>query len=133
MIYLLDTNVCIQLLNDKHPVILRHFRQHSPAEIALCSVVKAELLFGAYRSGRVEANLQRLKFFFEPLQSLLFDDDCADHYARIRADLQVQGKLIGGNDMLIAAIARAHSATLVTHNTGEFSHVVGLPLEDWEI
>jgi tRNA(fMet)-specific endonuclease VapC len=133
MIYLLDSNACIQLINDKHPVILQHFRQHSPAEIALCSVVKAELLFGAYRSGRVEANLQRLTVFFEPLQSLLFDDVCADHYAKIRADLQAQGKLIGGNDILIAAIARAHNVTLVTHNTGEFSRVVGLRLEDWEI
>ena len=133
MIYLLDSNACIQLINDKHPVILQHFRQHSPAEIALCSIVKAELLFGAYRSGRVEANLQRLTVFFEPLQSLLFDDVCADHYAKIRADLQAQGKLIGGNDMLIAAIARAHNVTLVTHNTGEFSRVVGLRLEDWEI
>jgi tRNA(fMet)-specific endonuclease VapC len=133
MIYLLDTNACIQLLNDKHPVILQHFRRHSPAEIALCSVVKAELLFGAYRSGRVEANCQRLKIFFEPLQSLMFDDACADHYARIRADLQAQGKLIGGNDLLIAATARAHNATLVTHNTGEFSRVVGLRLEDWEL
>ena len=73
MIYLLDSSACIQLLNDKHPVILQHFYRHSPAEIALCSVVKAELLFGAYRSGRIEANLQRLKIFFEPLQSLLFD------------------------------------------------------------
>ena len=133
MIYLLDSNACIQLLNDKHPVILQHFRQHSPAEIVLCSVVKAELLFGAYRSGRVEANLQRLKIFFEPLQNLLFDDECADHYARIRADLHTRGQLIGGNDMLIAAIARAHNATLVTHNTGEFSRVVGLHLEDWEV
>jgi tRNA(fMet)-specific endonuclease VapC len=133
MIYLLDSNACIQLLNDKHPVILQHFRRHSPAEIVLCSVVKAELLFGAYRSGRVEENLQRLNVFFEPLQSLLFDDDCAGHYARIRADLQAQGKLIGGNDLLIAATARAHNATLVTHNTGEFSRVAGLRLEDWEL
>jgi len=133
MIYLLDTNACIQLLNEKHPVVLQHFRQHLPAEIALCSVVKAELLFGAQRSGRIAANLQRLKLFFEPLQSLVFDDGCAEHYARIRADLHAQGKLIGGNDMLIAAIARAHNVTLVTHNTGEFNRVAGLRLEDWEI
>jgi len=133
LIYLLDTNVCIQLLNDKHPVILQHFRQHTPAEIALCSVVKAELLFGAQRSRRVEANLQRLKLFFEPLQSLSFDDRCAGHYAQIRVDLHVRGKLIGGNDMLIAAIARAHNATLVTHNTAEFNQVSGLRLEDWEL
>jgi tRNA(fMet)-specific endonuclease VapC len=133
MIYLLDANACIQLLNEKHPIILSHFRQHSPNEIALCSIVKAELLFGAYYSGRVDANLQKLKIFFKPLQNLLFDDNCADHYARIRADLQAQGKLIGANDLLIAAIARANDVTLVTHNTDEFKRVVGLRLEDWEL
>ncbi len=58
MIYLLDTNVCIQLLNEKHKVILQHFRRHVPADIALRSVVKAELLYGARRSQRVAANLQ---------------------------------------------------------------------------
>ena len=96
-------------------------------------MVKAELLLGAQRSGRIEANLQRLKLFFEPLQSLPFDDDCAQHYALIRADLQARGQLIGGNDLLISAIARSHNITLVTHNTGEFSRVAGLRLEDWEI
>jgi tRNA(fMet)-specific endonuclease VapC len=133
MIYLLDTNVCIHLLNERHPAILQHFRQHSPADIALCSVVKAELLSGARRSQRVEANLQLLKAFFAPLQSLPFDDDCAEHYGKIHADLLTQGKPIGPNDTLIAAVARAHNATLITHNIGEFSRVVGLQIEDWEI
>lgn len=133
MIYLLDTNVCIHLLNKKHPLILQHFRQHGPADIALCSAVKAELLYGARRSQRVEANLQLLKTFFAPLQSLNFDDECAEHYGQIHADLLTQGKPIGPNDTLIAAIARAHDATLITHNSSEFSRVPGLLMEDWEV
>lgn len=132
MIYLLDTNVCIHLLNDKHPNTLQRLRQYSPADITLCSVVKAELLYGARRSQRIEANLQLLKAFFAPLQSLPFDDECAEHYGQIHADLLAQGKPIGPNDTLIAAIARAHDATLITHNTGEFSRVAGLRMEDWE-
>ena len=132
MIYLLDTNVCIHLLNEKHPSILQHFREHSPTDVALCSVVKAELLYGARRSQRIEANLQLLKAFFAPLQSLAFDDECAEHYGQIHADLLSQGKPIGPNDTLIAAIARAHDATLITHNTGEFGRVAGLRMEDWE-
>ncbi len=132
MIYLLDTNVCIHLLNERHPPILQRFRSHTPAEIALCSIVKAELLHGARRSRRMEANLQLLKAFFAPLRSLPFDDPCAEHYGQIQADLLAQGKPIGPNDTLIAAIARANDATLVTHNTGEFSRVAGLRLEDWE-
>jgi tRNA(fMet)-specific endonuclease VapC len=132
MIYLLDTNVCIRLLNQKHPAILQHFRRHRPADIALCSVVKAELLYGARRSQRVDANLQLLNAFFAPLQSLPFDDACAEHYGEIHADLLSLGKPIGPNDTLIAAIARTHDLTLVTHNTEEFSRVAGLRIEDWE-
>ena len=130
--FLLDTNVCIHLLNEKHIGIEKNFRSHSPAEIALCSIVKAELLFGARHSQRVSANLQRLKQFFAPLASLPFDDRCAEEYAQIRADLSAQGKIIGPNDMLIAGIARANNATLVTHNVGEFSRIVGIKIEDWE-
>ncbi len=133
MSYLLDTNVCIHLLNERHPTVLQHFRQHNPADIALCSVVKAELLYAARRSQRMEANLQLLKIFFAPLQSLPFDDACAEHYGQIHADLLTQGKPIGPHDTLIAAIARAHSVTLVTRNTGEFSRVPGLRMEDWEV
>lgn len=133
MIYLLDTNVCIHLLNERSAVIQNHFRAHASADIALCSVVKAELLYGARRSQRTEANLLLLEAFFAPLQSLPFDDACAEHYGRIRAELLSQGRPIGPNDLLIAAIARAHDATLVTHNTGEFGRVPGLRLEDWEV
>jgi tRNA(fMet)-specific endonuclease VapC len=129
---LLDTNVCIHLLNQADPGIRRQFQSRSPSEIALCSVVKAELLYGAHRSRRLDANLQRLQLFFSPLQSLPFDDYCAEHYALIRADLTAQGKPIGPNDLLIAAIARAHDVTLITHNTAEFSRVAGLRIEDWQ-
>ncbi len=133
MIYLLDTNVCIHLLNESQSQVINNFRRHNPAEIVLCSMVKAELLYGARRSQRVEANLQLLKAFFAPLQSLSFDDECAEHYGQIHADLLNQGKPIGPNDLIIAAIARAHDATLITHNIGEFSRVAGLRMEDWEV
>ena len=130
---LLDANVCIRLLNTGHPNIERRFRALGPANIALCGVVKSELLYGAYRSGRVDANLQRLKRFFAPLASLPFDDVCAEHAALIRFDLAAQGSPIGPNDLLIAATARRHEAILVTHNTREFGRVAGLRLEDWEV
>lgn len=131
--YLLDTNTCIHFMNGTSQAVKRRFQQCSPSEIAVCSVVKAELLFGARHSQRVEANLQKLKLFFAPLQSLPFDDRCAEEYAQIRADLTRQGKLIGPNDMLIAAIARAHDAILVTNNTHEFERVANLRLTDWQV
>lgn len=133
MIYLLDTNACIQLWQRKNLTVRRNFMQHHPAEIALCSIVKAELIFGALRSEQIESNLQLLKKLFAPLQSFEFDDYSAEYYAQIRADLTAQGNLIGANDLIIAAIALANKATLVSHNTGEFKRVQGLLIQDWEV
>lgn len=133
MIHLLDTNACIQLWQRKNLTVRKYFTQHHPADIALCSVVKAELLFGALRSEQKDSNLQLLQKLFAPLYSFEFDDNAAEHYAQIRADLTAQGNLIGANDLMIAAIARANRATLITHNTGEFSRVQGLLIKDWEV
>jgi len=130
--YLLDTNTCIQLLNGSSVSVAQKFRAHPPADITLCSIVKAELLYGARHSARVETNLTLLVHFFAPLSSLPFDDRCAEEYGHIRAQLIAEGAPIGPNDLMIAAIARTHDATLITHNTREFSRVTGLRLSDWE-
>ena len=107
-------------------------RSLPPSNIGLCSIVKAELLYGARHSERVEENLSLLSEFFAPLSSLPFDDRCAEEYGIIRAQLAAQEMIIGPNDLLIAAIARACDATLVSHNTGEFSRISGLRFIDWE-
>lgn len=130
--YLLDTNACIGLLNGSSPALAERLRACDPTQVAVCSVVKAELLYGARRSARVSDNLDLLQRFFEPMTCLPFDDVCAEHYGVIRADLETQGVPIGGNDLLIAAMARAHDMILVTHNTREFGRVAGLRHEDWE-
>lgn len=132
MTYLLDANVCIRLINNSSPALLRRFRLESPASLRLSSVVRAELMFGARNSGRVAENLRLIADFWEPFVSLPFDDPSAAHYGVIRAELRRQGRPIGSNDLLIAATALAHDVTLVTHNTREFSRVPGLRLEDWE-
>lgn len=132
MMLLLDTNVCIRLLNQSQSSIIQKFQHHQPKELALCSIVKAELLYGARHSKNVESNLQLLVKFFAPLTSFNFDDRCAEEAGLIRADLAAQGKPIGPNDLLIAAIARANNVVLVTHNTAGFSRVTGLRCIDWE-
>jgi tRNA(fMet)-specific endonuclease VapC len=130
--YLLDTNACIRVLNGTSESMLLRLRSHTPGEIRVCAVVKAELYFGARKSSRVQENLLLLDRFFGPIESLPFDDSCAEHYGVIRADLERQGRPIGPNDLLIAATARAHDLTLVTNNRAEFSRIAGLRLEDWE-
>lgn len=133
MSYLLDSNACIRILNGSDPLLIERFRSHHPKELRVCSIVKAELYFGARNSGRVQENLLLLDRFFAPLLSLPFDDAAALEYGRIRAELQRQGNLIGPNDLCIASIARALDLVLITHNQREFSRVSGLRLEDWEL
>jgi len=132
MIYLLDTNACIRYLNGQSETLKFKFQNISPHDIALCSVVKAELLFGAAKSGRPEENLHKLQLFFDHFISLPFDDQAAEEYAIIRSSLEKAGKPIGPNDLMIAAIAIANDVTLITHNTKEFSRVKRLVFEDWE-
>jgi tRNA(fMet)-specific endonuclease VapC len=131
-VYLLDTNACIRIMNGSSAQLVERLRKHDPEEIRLCAIVKAELTYGARNSARVADNLSLLARFFGAFVSLPFDDQCAEHYGWIRTDLSRTGKLIGPHDLLIAATARANDLTLVSHNTREFSRVVGLRLEDWE-
>ena len=130
--YLLDTNACIRLLNNSSSHLVARIRQHSPADILLCSIIKAELVYGAYHSSRAADNLRLLNHFYEPFVSLPFDDSCVDIYGRIRSDLARIGTPIGPNDLLIAATAVANGLTLVTANQREFGRVTGLLTENWE-
>jgi tRNA(fMet)-specific endonuclease VapC len=132
--YLLDTNTCVQYLRygTASPVAGRLASAH-PGDVVLCSVVVGELLFGALRSQNVAKNRADVQAFRAGFLSLPFDDRSAEEYAEIRADLAAKGTPIGPSDMLIAAVALANGLILVTHNTGEFSRVVGLTLEDWQI
>jgi len=132
MTYLLDANTCIRFLNGTSEKVRRHMETVEANDIALCSIVKAELIYGAFKSERQERNLARLGHFFSRFVSLPFDDVAAEAYGEIRAHLERAGAPIGPNDLLIAAIARANELTLVTHNTREFQRVEDLKLADWE-
>jgi tRNA(fMet)-specific endonuclease VapC len=133
MTHLLDTNTCIKYLNGKSENIRQRLEASQPQDIILCSVVKAELFYGAMKSANPRKNQVKLQPFVTRFVSLPFDDVAAAEYGRIRAQLEKQGTPIGPNDLLIAAIGLANDVTVVTHNTREFSRVAGLKLEDWEI
>ncbi len=132
MRYLLDTNTCIGVLTNRVATLTEHWKRASVGQIRLCSVVKAELLFGAEKSFKRALVLQKLEVFFSRFKSMPFDDAAAQAYGVLRAATEKEGRPIGPNDMLIAAIALANGLTLVTHNTAEFNRVPGLLLEDWE-
>lgn len=131
MKFLLDTNSCIIYLRGKNLALkqrLEFYRQ----EVAVCSVVKAELFYGSMKSANPEKNLSLQSEFLAQFISFPFDDIAADLFGTIRSQLESKGTPIGSYDLQIVAIALAHHLTLVTHNIREFSRVEGLHWEDWE-
>lgn len=132
-VYLLDTNTCVEVLRNRNAHVVRRFTTTQPNDVRLCSVVKAELYYGAQKGPRLAANIATLTVFFESLLSLPFDDAAADIYGEIRADLEKRGLPIGPNDTMIAAIALKHGLTVATHNTDEFRRVRDIQVDDWTL
>ena len=133
MKYLLDTNVCIVYLKGRNLNLKQKLESVAIQEIAVCSIVKAELCFGAMKSANPERNFALQQAFLEQFVSLPFDDLAATTFGVIRSQLEIKGTPIGAYDLQIAAIALANNLTLVTHNTQEFRRVEGLQVEDWEV
>ena len=129
--YFIDTNTCIYFLNGKFPSVRKRFLSVSPKEIKISSVVKGELLLGAFKSRTREKTTEKVEQFLKPFEIIDFTDEMSYEYAKIRKDLELAGTPIGANDLLIAAAAVHEKATLITHNTDEFSRVPDLKIEDW--
>jgi tRNA(fMet)-specific endonuclease VapC len=127
MPYLLDTNAIIFALKDAKGKSALRIGQSPHRDVNICSVVEAELYHGATKYDRPTRREAILDAFLEPIQSLPFDSACVPQYARIRDYLESRGQIIGGNDLMIAAIALTHDLTVVTNNSGEFNRVPDLP------
>lgn len=130
MRYLLDTNIAIALMRN-HASVLAKVREIGQENIVLYAPVEAELWYGVAKSMQRERNRTQLLTLLRGLSSLPFAGQATQRFGDLRAHLARQGTPIGPYDIQIAAIALAHTLTLVTHNTREFARVPGLPLEDW--
>ena len=129
---LLDTNICIYIINAKPPEVLARFHQFRLGEIGLSSVTAAELAYGVAKSGS-ERNRRALEMFLAPLEMLPFEESAVWAYGELRAELERRGESIGSLDTMIAAHALSLRAVLVTNNTREFARVNGLQLENWVV
>ena len=132
MRFLLDTNVCIEILRGRNTALKERLVLAGLDQLRLCSIVWAELHCGAYLLANPAQEINRIETAFSGWPRLPFDDAAARRYGEIRARLQRTGRLIGANDLLIAATALANDLILITHNTDEFKRVESLVLEDWE-
>ncbi|MEH2436393.1 MAG: type II toxin-antitoxin system VapC family toxin [Nostoc sp.] len=133
MKFLLDTNTCIIYMRGKNFTFKQKLETTVTKDIAVCSIVKAELFYGAMKSANPKRNLTLQQEFLAQFISLPFDDLAAMTFGMIRSQLEALGTPIGAYDLQIAAIALTKNLTLVTHNTREFKRINNLLIEDWEI
>jgi len=132
MLYMLDTNICIYLIKRKSLTLFKKLssieKQH---DIAISSIVLAELQFGVANSQHKEQSQINLNILLSKLDVVPYTEQCAFYYGEIRTALKRKGAIIGANDLLIASHALAEKATLVTNNCKEFKRIKELKIENW--
>ena len=129
--YLLDTNICIYIINNRPLKVVNHIKKLKPYQIKLSAISLAELEYGVSKSRNRNENRRALVHFASAFDILAFDDRDAEVYGLLRADLEKKGRVIGPYDMEIAAQAITRKLILVSNNTAEFSRIPHLRLENW--
>jgi tRNA(fMet)-specific endonuclease VapC len=128
--YMLDTNICIYVIKNRPPGLRERFNSLAQ-QLCISAVTLAEMNYGAEKSERSADNLAVVEQFAARLEVLAFAERAAAHYGQIRAELERQGTLIGGYDMMIGGHARSEGLLLVTNNRREFQRIEGLRIENW--
>ena len=129
--YFLDTCVCVEFLRGRLTHGYQFMQKTRRSEFKIPAVVAAELWYGAAHSNDSEKQKSIVSVFLDAFEIVPFDFPCAKAYGELRQKLAAKGQPIGDRDTMIAAMALAHDATLVTNNTKEFKRVPNLHLEDW--
>lgn len=129
--YLLDTNICIYIINKSPKQVVEHIKQLKPYQIKLSSISLGELEYGVSKSVYREKNRNALVHFVSAFEIVNFNDSDAEVFGLIRAELENRGQIIGPYDMQIAAQAITRDLILVTNNTAEFTRIGNLQVENW--
>ena len=129
--YMLDTDTSSYIMNRSSLGAIRRLELETVGDVCISAVSRSELEFGVEVSPRKSKDKGSLDIFLRHIEVLDYPGDAALDYAQIRAFLKVRGRLIGANDLFIAAHARHLGLTLVTNNTREFLRVPGLKIENW--
>ncbi len=131
MKFLIDTNICIHIMNNCPPEVIQRFKNVEIGLIGISSISISELHYGVYKSTRIKQNLKRLEEFLNPFEIYPYDENASRYYGKIRAQLEKQGAVIGPLDMLIAAHALSKDLILITNNEKEFKRIKSVKVENW--
>lgn len=130
-LYLLDTNICIYIINKKPESVYKKFKKIKLENIYISSVTEFELRYGVLKSSHQEKNIRVLEEFLSFLNIIPFYSEDSQIASEIRFELEKKGKPIGPFDLLIASQAIKGKFTLVTNNEKEFNRIRGLNIENW--
>jgi tRNA(fMet)-specific endonuclease VapC len=128
---MLDTDICIYLAKDRYPQVTARFERLRPEQPLMSVITYGELHHGANKSSDRTRALSYLAELIHDIPVEGLSASVAEAYGRIRATLQRQGRVIGNNDLWIAAHAMSRDITLATNNEREFLRVTGLSVENW--
>jgi tRNA(fMet)-specific endonuclease VapC len=129
--YLLDTNICIYIINKRPQNSIQRIEEHNPVDIKISAISIAEMAYGVSKSKSRKGNREALMDFISNFDIIPFELRDAEIYGIIRAELERKGKIIGAYDMQLAAQALSRDYVFVTNNTKEFNRIKGLKLENW--
>jgi tRNA(fMet)-specific endonuclease VapC len=128
---MLDTDISSYVMKRSHNSVIRRLESVPIGDVCISVITQSELMFGIEMSPRRQQDKAALDAYLRHMDVLDYPAEAALHYAQIRGALKRSGKMIGANDLFIAAHARALALTLVTNNTSEFERVPGLAIENW--
>jgi len=131
MKYLIDTNICIYIINKRPVAVIEKFKQFELGEIGISTITVSELQYGAAKSIYRKKNEVRLQEFLSPFEIVAYDQTAAEVYGDIRFQLEKLGRPIGPLDLLIAAQAISQDFVLITNNEKEFKRLKKLKVENW--
>ncbi len=129
--YLLDTNICIYIINRRPPAVKEKLHEVGLDAVAISGITVTELFYGVSKSARPLENTRTLRDFLNFLAVMPFGIAEAEEAGKIRVSLEASGKPIGPYDLLMAAQAKVHEMVLVTNNQKEFKRIKGLRVENW--
>ena len=131
MKYLIDTNICIYIMNKRPPAVIKKFKRFELGKIGISTITVSELQYGVSKSNHRKKDADRLEEFLAPLEMLTYDQMAASVYGDIRFQLENLGQPIGPLDLLIAAHAISRDLVLISNNEREFKRIKRLKVENW--
>lgn len=122
--YLLDTNICVYIINNNPEAVRKKFALCRTGEIGISAITYAELLQGSHKD-----SVGALDKFVAYAPVIPFGAEASKHYAELARNSTRQRNVM---DRLIAAHAKEQGVVLVTNNEADFAEY-SVQVENWTI